>query len=133
MKLIDSYFVGQIARRQKTFFEDDIKQWCLLTQDFNHVYQTRFSNLEISEPLIPGIISEGLITEVISKELPGIPCMMMQKELLFIYPVQIGNTITAEVEIIDINPERKWITEKVRCMNEHGIDVIKGQLILKLL
>ena len=57
---------------------------------------------------------------------------MMQKELVFIQPVRMGDTITAEVEVIDVNLERNWITEKVRCMNEYGIDVIKGQIILKL-
>lgn len=131
MKKIDRYFIGQIARLQAIFTEDDMKKWSILTRDFNDIYRSEYVSL--TQPLVPGILSEGLMTEVISKELPGEPCVIMQKELLFLQPVQIGNTITAEVEIININEERNWITEKVRCLNEHGIEVIKGQIIIKLL
>ena len=44
---------------------------------------------------------------MISTELPGVPCVMMQKELVFIEPVRIGDTITAEVEVIDVNHRTK--------------------------
>ena len=66
MEQIDSYFIGQIARMQRTFSENDVRQWSLLTKDFNEVYEAGFSNLVKGQPLVPGIISEGLITEVIS-------------------------------------------------------------------
>lgn len=124
MEKVDCYFIGQIARKQKRISQVEVNQWNQLTQDFNEIYQQGF---------VPGIVSEGLITEVISKELPGVPCVIMQKELIFLHPVQIGNLITAEIEIIDLNVQHNWITQKVTCINEKGIDVIKGQIVLKLL
>ncbi|MFF5398462.1 MaoC/PaaZ C-terminal domain-containing protein [Peribacillus butanolivorans] len=133
MEKVDCYFIGQIARVQRTFTEDDVKRWSLLTQDFNDVYDPEFFSKDFGRPLVPGILSEGLLTEAISKELPGGPCVIIQKELVFIHPVQIDNTITAEIEIIDMNVQRNWITIKVRCRNELRIDVIQGKIILKLL
>ncbi|MFC9598223.1 MaoC/PaaZ C-terminal domain-containing protein [Peribacillus butanolivorans] len=133
MEKVDCYFIGQIARVQRTFTEDDVKRWSLLTQDFNDVYDPELFSKDFGRPLVPGILSEGLLTEAISKELPGGPCVIIQKELVFIHPVQIDNTITAEVEIIDVNVQRNWITIKVRCRNELRIDVIQGKIILKLL
>lgn len=133
MNKVGCYFIGQIARMQRTFSEDDVAQWGVLTKDFNFVYKQGFPKKDICQPIIPGILSEGLISEVIYKELPGTPCVIMQKELLFIHPVYIGNTVTVEVEIIEVNHKQNWIIEKVRCINERGIDVIKGKIILKLL
>ncbi|MFB7640077.1 hypothetical protein [Peribacillus butanolivorans] len=133
MEKVDCYFIGQIARVQRTFTEDDVNRWSLLTQDFNDVYDPEFFNKDLGRSLVPGILSEGLLTEAISKELPGGPCVIIQKELVFIHPVQIDNTITAEIEIIDVNVQRNWITIKVRCRNELRIDVIQGKIILKLL
>lgn len=132
-KVKDCYFIGQIASINRTFTKADVKKWGSLTGDHNLVYERGLTSMEINKPIVPGILSEGLISEVISNELPGCPCVMMQKELLFIHPVHIGNTITAEIEIININVPRRWITEKVRCMNESGIEVIKGQIVLKIL
>ncbi|MFI8493756.1 hypothetical protein ACIGC1_12690 [Peribacillus butanolivorans] len=133
MEKVDCYFIGQIARVQRTFTEDDVKRWSLLTQDFNDVYDPECFSKDLGRSLVPGILSEGLLTEAISKELPGGPCVIIQKELVFIHPVQIDNTITAEIEIIDVNVQRNWITIKVRCRNELRIDVIQGKIILKLL
>ncbi|HBI04567.1 MAG TPA: hypothetical protein DDY49_11125 [Paenibacillaceae bacterium] len=123
MEKVDCYFIGQIARKQRMISQVEVNRWNQLTKDFNEIYQQGF---------VPGIVSEGLITEVISKELPGVPCVIMQKELVFLHPVHIGNRITAEIEIIDLNVQHNWITQKVTCTNEKGIDVIKGQIVLKL-
>ncbi len=127
----DDYFIGQIARMQRRFVSDDVKKWSALTLDTNDVYDQPHAGA--TKSILPGILSEGLISEVISKELPGIPCVMMQKELLYIHPVYLGEAITAELEIIDVNVERNWLTEKIRCVNEMGVEVIKGQIVLKLI
>lgn len=129
----DRYFIGQIARMKRTFTLDDVKKWRFFTRNI-HVFYEQERLLEKERGLmVPAILSEGLISEVIGIELPGRPYVLMQKELVFIHPVYINNTITAEVEIIDMNVQRRWITEKVTCMNEDGKDVIKGQIVLKLL
>lgn len=128
MGMIDCYFIGQIARVQReftesdverwslftghitkvkrTFAEDDAERWNLFTKDLNERIEHEISIRDVSQPFVPGILSEGLITEAISKELPGAPCVIMQKEMVFLQPVYVGNTVTTEVEIIDVNVKR---------------------------
>lgn len=125
----DECFIGQIAQMKRRFLREDVDKWKLLTLDANEVYTFPYPGSE--KPLIPGILSEGLISEVISKKLPGTPCVMMQKELLYMQPVYEGDEITVELEIIDVNVERNWLIEKVKCINENGVEVIKGQVVLK--
>lgn len=134
MEKLDCCFIGQIVRVQKTFLLHDVKQWSLLTRDYNEVYDREVTLLNLEKPIVPGILSEGLIIEAISSQLLcDTPSVLIQKELVFMEPVTIGDTITAEVEIIEINHEKNWITQRVCCLNEQAVEVIKGKVIIKIL
>lgn len=131
----DVIFIGKISRLQRTFGEEDVRICNELTGDFNQVYGR---NEEVwkdyfSKPVVPGILTEGLINQVISDKLPGGPCILLQKELIFTHPVHIGDVITAELEVIDTNEKYGWVTEKVTCYNQASIEVVKGQVVICVL
>lgn len=125
----EAIFIGKITRIQRTLSENDVKQWTVLTQDFNDVYQLGFRD---ELPPVPGIVCEGLIVEAINSELPGTLTVMLKKELVFLHPVHIGDTITVEIETIDVNKQMNWNTKNVRCINESGNEVVKGQVIIRI-
>jgi 3-hydroxybutyryl-CoA dehydratase len=132
---IKELFNGQIARLQRVFTDEDVRICSELTKDYSPIYH---QNEEVwkgffRQPIVPGLLTEGLITQVISEKLPGSDCILLQKELIFYHPVYIGDVITAELEIIDINIERNWVTQKVTCYNQDGNEVIKGQVVLFIL
>ncbi|MFA8438548.1 MaoC/PaaZ C-terminal domain-containing protein [Pueribacillus sp. YX66] len=128
-------FVGQIARIQRTFTDEDVKLYSTLTREFNQVYKREEAVWEshFEGPIVPGLLSEGLIIEVISKKLPGTACVLLQKEIIYSHPIYIGDTISAELQIIDINHQRNWITQKISCTNQHGKEVVKGQVVVFIL
>jgi|SRR5690625_2308421 len=128
-------YVGQIASIQRTFVEEDVQLCNTLTREFNQVYKqdTTVWDSHFEGPIVPGLLSEGLITEVISKKLPGTACVLLQKEIIFSNPIYVGDTISAELQIIDINESRNWITQKVSCINQHGKEVVRGQVVVLIL
>ncbi|MDQ0269849.1 hypothetical protein [Cytobacillus purgationiresistens] len=125
------YFVGQMAVCTRIFTEEDVKNWGTFTKGMNIIDESIVDGERKIQ--IPTLIYEGFISELISSQLPGQPCVMMQKELLFVHPVYGGNAITVNIEVIDVISERKWLTEKVVCTNESGLIVMKGQVVLKIL
>ncbi|GAB6255316.1 hotdog family protein [Peribacillus sp. N1] len=132
---ITELFTGQIARLQRTFTEQDVRFCKELNRDYSPVYGL---NEDIwksyySQPIVPGLLTEGLITQVISEKLPGSACILLQKELVFYHPVYVGDVITVELEIIDLNLKRNWVTQKVTCYNQAGNEVIKGQVVIFVL
>jgi acyl dehydratase len=132
---ITALFKGQTARLKRTFTEEDVIKSSELAKDFSPVYD-RTSNVwkkYYKRPIVPALLTEGLITEGISKELPGLPAVLVQKDLVFYSPVYVGDEITAELTIIDINLERNWVTEKVTCFDPDGNEVIQGQVVVYLL
>lgn len=132
---VNKLFIGQTARIQRTFTDQDVKDCNQLTHEYNSVYQEGEDGWKgyYPKPIVPGLLTEGLITQVISQKLPGGACILLQKELIFCHPVHVGDEVTAELEIIDINPERNWLTEKVTCFNQTGTEVLKGQVVILVL
>ncbi|WP_352924751.1 MaoC/PaaZ C-terminal domain-containing protein [Peribacillus simplex] len=132
---INDLFIGQVASMQRTFNESDVKLCNELTKDYSPIYEVNNEawKSNFDKPVVPGLLTEGLITQVISEKLPGSACILLQKELVFCHPVHIGDMISAELEVIDINLDRDWVTQKVTCFNQAGIEVIKGQVVIFVL
>ncbi|KAA9022549.1 hotdog family protein [Niallia endozanthoxylica] len=124
--------IGQIARLQRIFSEADIQKYSELANDFSQMYERNEEvwKKRFSQPIVPALLVEGLIIQVISEKLPGGPCVLVQKEIIYYHPVHVGDAITAELVIIDINHERNWVTQKVVCFNQQGTEVIKGQVVI---
>lgn len=125
-------YIGQTARLQRAFTEEDLNQYNQLTRDYNPIYlqQGESWKKRYSQPIIPALLVEGLIIQVVTDKLPGCGCVLLQKEMIYYHPVHVGDSITAELTIIDINHERDWVTQKVICFNQKGTEVIKGQTVI---
>ena len=132
---INELCTGQTARLQRTFTAEDVYLCNQLTNDFNAIYDPNqlIWKSQFSQPIVPGLLTEGLITQTITDKLPACACILLQKELVYYHPVHIGDCITAELSIIDINLERNWVTQKVTCYNQAGTEIIKGQVVLFIL
>lgn len=128
-------FIGKTACLQRVFTEYDLQQCKELTKDDNPIYQANMDHWKkpFSRPIVPALLVEGLITQVITNKLPGCACVLVQKEMVYYHPVHVGDAITAELLIMDINHERDWITQKVTCFNQNGTEVIKGQVVIYVL
>ena len=65
-------FIGQSAHLQRIFTEEDLQQCMELTKDFNPIYQHHDIGLEnvYSQVIIPALLVEGLVTQVITNKLP---------------------------------------------------------------
>ncbi|MFB4159534.1 hypothetical protein ACE1TF_06585 [Geomicrobium sp. JSM 1781026] len=126
---------GQTAQLTRVFTEEDVIRSMELTQDYSPVYTEQHNEWTdvYPEPILPALLAESLITQVISTKLPGVPCILVQKDLVYYSPVHIHDPITVELIVIDINEERKWITQKVTCWNSKKKEVIKGQVVVFLL
>lgn len=126
---------GMTAFLQRSFTEEEVRRSNELTRDFSPVYNREHDEWQAyyDRPIVPALLTEGIITEIISTKLPGTPSILLQKDLVFYSPVHVGELISVEMIVIDINEERNWVTQKVICRDEDGKELIKGQVVLLLL
>lgn len=127
-KSIDEIRLGDRAYVEKTISETDVYLYAGITGDFNpaHINQVEAEKTLFKGRIAHGMLSAGLISAVLGTELPGPGTIYLGQELKFLAPVRIGDTIKAEVEVVDMITEKNRIKLRTCCYNQEGKMVIDG-------
>jgi 3-hydroxybutyryl-CoA dehydratase len=127
-KSIDKLQVGDAAEFAKTVSETDIYLYAGITGDFNpaHVNENYAKNTFFKTRIAHGMLTAGFISAIIANQLPGPGTIYLKQELSFLAPVRIGDTITARVEILELNAEKNRVRLKTTCSNQDGVTVLEG-------
>ena len=121
--------IGMSVCLGKTITEADILNFAGVSLDVNplHLNEEYAKKTMFKGRIAHGIIGAGLISAVIGTKLPGEGTIYLSQNLKFIAPVKIGDTITAKVEIVELNQEKKKVGLKTTCTNQNGVLVIDGE------
>ncbi|MHB8137186.1 MAG: MaoC family dehydratase [Smithellaceae bacterium] len=127
-KSIDRLQVGDAAEFAKTVSETDIYLYAGITGDFNpaHVNEAYAKNTFFKTRIAHGMLTAGFISAIIANQLPGPGTIYLKQDLSFLAPVRIGDTITARVEIMELNTEKNRVRLKTTCENQDGVIVLEG-------
>ena len=128
-KSIDRLQVGDVAEFAKTVTETDIYLYAGITGDFNpaHVNEAYAKNTFFKTRIAHGMLTAGFISAIIANQLPGLGTIYLKQDLSFLAPVRIGDTITARVEILELNSEKNRVRLKTTCSNQDGVMVLAGE------
>ncbi|HEX2025049.1 MAG TPA: MaoC family dehydratase [Actinomycetota bacterium] len=93
--------------------------------DEDFVRSTRFGRL-----VAQGGIASGLFNALVAMELPGPGSVFLHQEWDYPAPVFVGDTVTAEAEVIEARDD-KPIT-RLRCVarNQDGVEVLTGECLV---
>ncbi len=127
-KSIDQLEIGDSAQLSKTITEADINDFARVTGDFNpvHLDQAYAEKTIFKGRIAHGVLSIGLISNVLGNILPGHGTIYLSQEVRFVAPVRIGDTITVRVEVIELVPEKNRAKFKTTCTNQDGKVVVDG-------
>jgi 3-hydroxybutyryl-CoA dehydratase len=124
--------VGQRATFSKTVTEADVSSFAGLIGDFNpiHVDAEYARKTRFGRRVAQGMLAGGLISAVLSNKLPGPGAVYLSQQIEFLAPIFIGDTITACVEILAWQPEKRLVTLRTECYNQDDRQVVTGQAVL---
>jgi 3-hydroxybutyryl-CoA dehydratase len=125
---LDELHVGMTASTGKTITEADILLYAAVSTDTNpvHINAEAAAAGPFGQRVAHGMLTAGLISAVLGTRLPGAGSVYLAQTLRFRAPVKIGDTVTATVEVTDINVEKKRATLKTVC-SVAGKPVIEGE------
>ena len=83
---------------------------------------TRFGDI-----IVPGVYVLGFISATISKLALG--HIYAQQNIRFRKPVYVGDTITAEVSLIEKLEDKKMLRLATKCFNQNGEVVLDGEAL----
>ncbi|WP_230203579.1 MaoC family dehydratase [Bacillus massiliigorillae] len=121
--------IGDEASFSKTISEADIYHFAGITGDFNplHVDKEFAKTTIFKERITHGILTAGFISTVIGMKLPGVNTVYLSQNLNFLAPVKIGDTVTAQVKVIEKKDQKKIVRLQTIVKNQHDEMVINGE------
>ncbi|GKU23441.1 MaoC family dehydratase [Clostridium folliculivorans] len=120
--------IGDKASFQKTITETDVYLYAGITGDLNpaHINQVEAEKTMFQGRIAHGMLTAGLVSAVLGMQLPGPGSIYLGQELKFVAPVKIGDTIKAEVEVIEKLEAKNRIKLSTICTNQDGVEVLIG-------
>jgi 3-hydroxybutyryl-CoA dehydratase len=128
---IEDVYVGLSASYSQTITDSDIKAYAGLSGDHNplHVDEEYAAKSRFKRRIAHGFFSAGFFSGLFGSKLPGPGCVYVSQSLEFKRPVYINDTVTAYVEVIDVDLISRKVTFSTYCMVKNK-KVITGQAVI---
>jgi len=125
--------IGEKASDSRKVTEEVVRAFAEATGDFNPVHlDAEFAKTSLfKERVAHGMLGAGLISAVLGTKLPGPNTIYLAQEMKFLAPVKLGDTITAEVEVLEKIDKPKILKLKTTVRNQSGTAIIEGVATVK--
>jgi acyl dehydratase len=124
-----SVTVGQTASRSLTLTPEHVATFAQLTGDYNPLHfdaafaaGTRFKRL-----VVQGGLTTGLLHALVAMDLPGPGTVFLSQNWKFTAPVYIGDTITAEAEVVGVHAAKPVCQLRIKVTRQTGETVLEGE------
>jgi acyl dehydratase len=127
---IVSVSVGQKARRGLTLTADHVRLYAELSGDHNPLhFDESFARAtgKLSGLIVQGGLTTGLLHALVATDLPGPGTVFLSQDWKFTAPVYIGDTITAEAEVVSVHATKPVCQLRVRITRQTGETVLEGE------
>jgi acyl dehydratase len=106
----------------------EVELYAQITGDRNPLHfdpgfaaRTRFGRL-----VAQGGISAGMLNALVAMDLPGPGTVFMSQSLRYLAPAYVGDTLTAEVEVIGLKPDKPVCQLRALIRNQEGTTILEG-------
>jgi acyl dehydratase len=124
--------LGQQASLTRTLTWRDIELFAVVSGDINPMHLDpgfaatgRFHHL-----IAHGMWGATLISALLGTRLPGPGTIYLSQELKFLRPVSLGDTVTATVTVIEMEPTHRRVQLDCRCVDQERNEVIAGRALV---
>ncbi len=122
-------FVGKKATRTLTLNADHVQTFADLTGDYNplHFDESFTAKTKFKRLVIQGGLTTGLLHALVAMDMPGPGTVFLSQSWKFTAPVFIGDTITAEAEILSVHESKPVTQLKIKVTRESEETVLEGE------
>ena len=121
--------IGHRARRTQTVTAKEVELYAQITGDRNPLHfdegfakATRFGRL-----VAQGGIAAGMLNALVAMDLPGAGTVFMSQSLKYLAPTYLGDTVTAEVEVLSLKPDKPVCQLRATIANQDGTTLLEGE------
>jgi len=120
--------VGQNATRSTTLTMEHVRTYAALTGDYNplHFDEDFSSKTKFKKLVVQGGLTTGLLHALVAMDMPGPGTVFLSQNWKFTAPVFIGDTITAQAEVLSVHATKPVAQLKVIITRQNGETVLEG-------
>lgn len=121
--------VGQRASRRMTITADHVRTFAELSGDYNplHFDEAFAARTKFGRLVVQGGLTTGLLHALVAMDLPGPGTVFLSQNWRFTAPVYIGDTITAEAEVLSVHASKPVTQLRVEVTRDDGTTVLEGE------
>lgn len=121
--------IGQKATRSVTLSAEHVKIFADLSGDYNplHFDETFVAKTKFKKLVVQGGLTTGLLHALVAMDMPGPGTVFLSQNWKFTAPVFIGDTITAEAEVISKHDTKPVTQLKIKITRQDGEIVLEGE------
>lgn len=121
--------VGQRAVRSMMLTENHVLDFAKMTGDYNplHFDKSFVEKTKFKKLVVQGGLTTGLLHALVAMDMPGPGTVFLSQNWKFIAPAFIGDTITAEAEVLSVHASKPVTQLKIRIVRQTGEPVLEGE------
>jgi acyl dehydratase len=126
---MENILVEQKATRSITLTEDHIKAYAALCGDYNplHFNEAFVKKTKFGKLVVQGGLTTGLLHALVAMDMPGPGTVFLSQNWKFTAPVFIGDTITAEAEVLSVHESKPVTQLSLTIYRQDGETVLEGE------
>ena len=117
--------IGQTASASRIFTAEDIATYRALTGDFGLGFGKR-----MVETAVPGPLLAGMFSNLLGTQCPGRGTNWLKQQLQFSGVAEVGEMVTAVVQITRLRPEKQLVNLRSTCTNANGDIICSGETLV---
>jgi 3-hydroxybutyryl-CoA dehydratase len=132
VKRIDDFKIGDREFFSKTISESDVYLYAGVTGDLapHHVNAAYAKGTRFKERIAHGLLIAGVMSSALTKLVaPG--AVTLSHEVFFLAPVFFGDTVYAEVEVKEVDLNKRVLILRTVVRNQDGVIVLDGSAVEK--
>ena len=124
--------VGDRAERTQRFTQADVDAYAELTGDRNplHFDDDFVGATRFGRRIIHGGLTTGMFNALVAEQLPGPGSVFLHQEWDYPAPVFVGDTVTAEVEVLEARPDKPITRLRCTARRGDGAEVLRGESVV---
>jgi acyl dehydratase len=124
--------VGAHATWVRTITADDVEAFARFSGDRNplHFDPDFAAGTRAGRLVVQGGLTTALFNALVAMELPGPGSVFLHQEWDYPAPVYIGDTVTAEAEVIEARPVNQFTPLRCVARRQDGTEELRGECLV---
>ncbi|MCM2280369.1 MAG: MaoC family dehydratase [Bdellovibrionaceae bacterium] len=124
--------IGQVATATMTITDEAVREFARLSGDNNpiHLDEEYAAKTRFKRRIAHGMMTASLLSRVAGTQLPGPGSIYLNQHMKFKQPAYIGDTVVAEIKVLNIRPDKPIVSLSTIVRNQNGEILMDGEALV---